>query len=69
MSNDDENPNLVEHGVLVLDRVVPRRGTFTLVIPDTVCFDVSVVGRTLRLDFRQMTMKQRVAMWRRRYGL
>ena len=40
-----------------------------LVIPDTVCFEVTEVGRTIRLDFRRRTLKERVAMWRRRYGL
>lgn len=69
MSNDDENLSLVDRGALVIDRVAPRHGSFTLVIPDTVYFAVTEVGRTVRLDFRAMTLKERVAMWRRRYGL
>jgi hypothetical protein len=69
MSKDDENLSLIEGGALVIDRVVPKRDTFTLVIPDTVCFEVTEVGRTVRLDFRRRTLKERVAMWRRRYGL
>jgi hypothetical protein len=69
MSKDDENLSLVDRGALVIDRMVPKRGAFTLVIPDTVCFEVTEAGRTVRLDFRRMTLRERVAMWRRRYGL
>jgi hypothetical protein len=69
MSNNDESFSLVDRGALVIGREVPKRDTFTLVIPDTVCFEVTEVGRTVRLDFRRRTLKERVAMWRRRYGL
>jgi hypothetical protein len=33
------------------------------------CFEVTESGRTLRLDFRPKTLRERAAMWRRRYGL
>lgn len=52
MSKDDESLSIVDRGALVIDRGVPKRGTFTLVIPDTVCFEVTEIGRTIRLDFR-----------------
>lgn len=69
MSKNDEGLSVVEGGALVVERMVPRRGTFTLVVPDTMCFEVLESGRTLRLDFRPKTLRERAAMWRRRYGL
>jgi hypothetical protein len=36
---------------------------------DTMCFEVTESGRTLRLEFRPKTLRERAAMWRRRYGL
>lgn len=69
MSNNDESPSLVDHDKLVIDRVVPKPGTFTLVIPDAMCFEVTETGRMVRLDFRPMTLKERITMWRRRYSL
>lgn len=69
MSKNEEGLSLVEGGALLVERVVPKRGTFTLIVPDTMCFEVSESGRTLRLDFRPKTLRERAAMWRRRYGL
>ncbi len=69
MSKNDEGLSVIEGGALVVERMVPRRGTFTLVVLDTMCFEVVESGRTLRLDFRPKTLRERAAMWRRRYGL
>lgn len=70
MSKDDKCMSLVEGGSLVVERTVALRpGTFMLVVPDTMCFEVVESGRTLRLEFRPKTLRERAAMWRRRYGL
>ncbi len=69
MSKNEEGLSLVEGGALIVERVVPKRGTFTLVMPDSMHFEVTESGRTLRLEFRPKTLRERAAMWRRRYGL
>jgi hypothetical protein len=69
MSNNDEGLSVVEGGALVVERPAPKRGTFTLVMPDSMYFEVTESGRTLRLDFRPKTLRERAAMWRRRFGL
>ena len=69
MSENEEGIRLLEGGALIVERVVPKPGTFTLIMSDTMCFEVIESGRTLRLDFRPKTLRERVAMWRRRYGL
>ncbi len=69
MSKNEEGLSLVEGGALIVDRIVPKRGTFTLILSDTMCFEVTESGRTLRLEFRPKTLRERAAMWRRRYGL
>jgi hypothetical protein len=69
MSKNEEGMSLLEGGALLVEHVVPKRGTFTLMMPDTMCFEVTESGRTLRLDFRPKTLRERAAMWRRRYGL
>ena len=69
MSKNEEGLSLVEGGALIVERVVPKPGTFTLIRSDTMCFEVTESGRTLRLDFRPKTLRERAAMWRRRYGL
>jgi hypothetical protein len=67
---DEESPSVVDRGALVIDRLmVPRRGSFTLIVPDSICFEVTESGRAIRLDFRPKTLRERAAMWRRRYGL
>jgi hypothetical protein len=72
MSKNEEGLSLVEGGALIVERVeraAPKRGTFTLIVSDTMCFEVTESGRTLRLDFRPKTLRERAQMWRRRYGL
>ena len=69
MSKNEEGLSLVEGGALIVEHVVPKPGTFTLIMYETMCFEVTESGRTLRLDFRPKTLRERVAMWRRRYGL
>ena len=69
MSKNEEGLSLLDGGALIVERVVPKPGTFTLIMSDTMCYDVTQSGRTLRLDFRPKTLRERAAMWRRRYGL
>ncbi len=69
MSKNKESLSLLDGGALIVEQVVPKRGTFTLMMPDTMCFEVTESGRTLRVDFRPKTLLERAAMWRRRYGL
>ncbi len=69
MSKSEEGLSLSEGGALVVEQVVPKRGTFTLIVPDTMWWEVTESGRRLRLDFRPKTLRERAMMWRRRYGL
>jgi hypothetical protein len=69
MSKNEEGLSVVEGGALLVEHVVPKRGTFTLIMSDTMCYEVTESGRTLRLDFRPKTLRERALMWRRRYGL
>jgi len=65
--NDEEKAD--ERGALVLRPEVPRRGRFSLVISDSFCFEVTESGDTVRLDFRRRTLRERVELWRRKWGL
>ena len=69
MSKNEEGLSVVEGGALLVEHVGPKRGTFTLIMSDTMCYEVTESGRTLRLDFRPKTLRERALMWRRRYGL
>lgn len=69
MSKNEESLSVVDGGALLVERVAPKPGTFTLVMSDSMCFEAIESGRTLRLEFRPKTLRERVAMWRRRYGL
>jgi hypothetical protein len=69
MSKNEEGLSVVEGGALIVEHVVPKRGTFTLIMSDTMCYEVTESGRTIRLDFRPKTLRERALMWRRRYGL
>ena len=69
MSKNEEGLSLIEGGALLVEHVVPKRGTFTLIMSDTMCYQITESGRTLRLDFRPKTLRERALMWRRRYGL
>jgi hypothetical protein len=66
MKNDE---NEEERGALVLRPETPRRGRFSLVISDSFCFQVTECGDTVRLDFRPRTIRERVELWRRKWGL
>ena len=67
MLNDDEDVD--ERGALVLRPEWPRRGGFTLLFSDTFCFEVSESDGTVRLDFRRRTLRERAALWRKKWGL
>lgn len=69
MSKNEEGLSLLAGGSLIVERVVPKPGAFTLIMSDTMCYEVTESGRTLRLDFRPKTLRERALMWRRRYGL
>lgn len=66
MKSDEE---VDERGALVVEPAPPRRGRFSLLLPDTVCFEVKELGNMTRLDFRPRTLRERAELWRRRWGL
>lgn len=65
MSKIDES----DGGALVLMPGMPLRGRFSLLISDSFCFEVSEQGTVIRLDFRPRTLKERVELWKRKWGL
>lgn len=67
MVNDDENTD--ERGALVLRPEPPSRGRFSLLVSDRFCFEVTEQGDMMRLDFRPRTLRERVELWRRKWGL
>lgn len=56
-------------GALVLMPRMPLRGRFALLVSDSFCFEVSEQGNAIRLDFRPRTLQERVALWKRKWGL
>jgi hypothetical protein len=58
MVNDDEMGGA---GAVVLQPEAPKRGTFALLIPADVCWETTVLGGTVRLDFRPRTRVERAA--------
>lgn len=66
MSMSDEDD---ERGALVLRHGVPLYGHFTLLISDSFTFDVTESKLGIRLDFRRRTLRERVEVWRRKWGL
>ena len=58
MMNDDEMGGA---GAVVLQPEVPKRGTFALLIPADVCWETTVNGGTVRLDFRPRTLAEKAA--------
>lgn len=63
---DDENG---EHGTLALRQEEPLYGRFTLLLSDTYTFEVTETLQGQRLDFRRQTLRERVQVWRRKWGL
>ena len=66
MPMNDENG---ERGALVLRQDAPLYGRFTLLVSDAFTFEVTETKRGLRLDFRRRTLRERVEVWRRKWGL
>jgi hypothetical protein len=66
MSESNESD---ERGALVLVPDVPLSGRFTMLISDSFCFEVTETRGGVRLDFRRRTLRERVAVWRRKLGL
>ena len=66
--NDDENAD--ERGALVLRPETPRRGRFSLMISDSFCFEVTESGGIrCGLISGRRTLRERVELWRRKWGL
>jgi hypothetical protein len=63
---DDENG---ERGALVLSQVEPLFGQITLQVSDAYVFSVTETRHGVRLDFRRRTLRERVEVWRRKWGL
>lgn len=63
---DDEND---ERGALVVKQTVPLYGQFTLLVSDAFTFVVTETQQGMRLDFRRRTLRERVEVWRRKWGL
>ena len=66
MPMDEDNG---ERGALVLKQVEPRYGQFTLQVSDAFTFDVTETKQGVRLEFRRRTLRERVEVWRRKWGL
>jgi hypothetical protein len=65
VTNDhDDPPN--DRGALVLPPEPARRGTFALLVPGNVCWEVSDFAGGYRLDFRPMTPAEHLARKRSR---
>jgi hypothetical protein len=65
----DDDENLEERGALLVGPEMPRRGRFTLLVSDSFLVEVTESGDTVRLDFRPRTIRERVELWRRKWGL
>jgi len=48
-----------DRGAVVLKPEPPRRGTFALLVPGDLCWDVTRDAGIVRLDFRPMTRAER----------
>jgi len=66
MLMDDENG---EHGTLVLRQEEPLHGRFVVLLSDAYTFEVTETRQGQRLDFRRRTLRERVEVWRRKWGL
>lgn len=58
-----------ERGALVLKEDALPYGRIALWISDAFTFDVTETQQGLRLDFRRRTLRERVEVWRRKWGL
>jgi hypothetical protein len=65
----DDDENLDDRGALIVGPEMPRRGRFTLLVSDSFWLDVTEIGDTVRFDFRPRTLRERVELWRRKWGL
>jgi len=66
MPMNDEND---ERGALVLRTDAPLYGQFTLLVSDAFTFEVTETRQGMRLEFRRRTLRERVEVWRRKWGL
>ena len=66
MSESNESD---ERGALVLVPDVPLSGRFTMLRPVSFCFEVTETRGGVRFGFRRRTLRERVALWRRKLGL
>ncbi|MFY0535228.1 hypothetical protein [Nannocystis pusilla] len=65
----DDDENLDDRGALIVGPEMPRRGRFALLVSDSFWIDITEIGDTVRLDFRPRTIRERVELWRRKWGL
>lgn len=65
MTSEDESDGA---GAFVLQPTPPRRGAFALLIPADVCWETTVCGGTVRLDFRPRTLAEKADGGERAYG-
>ena len=63
---EDENG---ERGALVLRQEEPLHGRFVLLLSDAYTFEVTETRQGQRLEFRRRTLRERVEVWRRKWGL
>ena len=57
-----------DRGAVVLQPEPPRRGTFVLLLPDTMSWDLTREGGSIRLYFRPMTRPEKREAHRERMG-
>lgn len=71
MSKNEEGLSLIEDGALLVEHDVPNRGTFTRIMFDAMCFEVTESGRTLVMPvmgmFWWVVTHWQVASWRMRF--
>lgn len=53
-------------GAVVLPPTPPRRGTFSLLVPEDLVWEVTRSGGFVRLDFRPMTRMEKCLAYRER---
>jgi hypothetical protein len=63
---EDENG---ERGALVLRQEEPLYGRLVLLLSDAYTFEVTETRQGQRLEFRRRTLRERVEVWRRKWGL
>lgn len=58
-----------EFSALMLKEEGPLYGRFTLQVSDAYILTTTETQRGVRLDFRRRTLRERLEVWRRKWGL